>query len=456
MKILAGTDFSPNANDAVLAAAALAQRFNDRLQLVHATVPPYAEGETDPLWEPVVESLRDRMKSAVRQLPLPRGKVTGTVETGSPADIFARLGRPGHARMIVVSSVGRVALTRVLLGSTAERIAETARVPTLVVRNPAPLRAWAAGQRALRIFVAADFSLSSDAALAMAGELASHGPCELSAGYADDPEREAVRLGLEPEEDAAAGNPPGIGSALERDLREKVSAILGEQPVKLFVEADAGDPAATLIAMAQAAQADLLIVGTHHHHGISRLWHRSTSRSLLNDAPMGVLCVPSGGHGPAPMVVPTLSRVLVTTDFSEVGNRAVAAACALLPNGGTLRLLHVLSPKQSPLAGFLSLGRRPTLSPGELARLKLNARRKLGSLVPPVAHQRGVTVEVAVETADQVAETVLRQADSFGAQTICLSSHGRTGLAGAVFGSVAAEVVAGSQRPVHLVRLPAK
>lgn len=454
MKILVGTDFSPNAAEATTVAAALSRRFNDSLHLVHATLPPVAEGIPDPLWDPVVANLRSRMTAEVAALRKQSDRVTGEVEIGHAEGVFKRLARPGQTRLVVVSSVGRIALARVLLGSTAERIAEAAAVPTLVTRTTAPFREWAEGQRALRVFVATDFTVASDAALAFARELAEHGPCELTAGYIDDPATDGDRLSIAVSEDGNPANPEALETALRRDLSEKVAAVLGDHRVQLLVEAGASNPAATLIELAKATKADVIVVGTHQHHGLSRLWHRSTSRALLNDAPMSVACVPASGHPPVMAAVPVLSRVLVTTDFSAAGNRAVAAACALLPNGGRLRLFHALTAHQSPMATLFGAGKRPTFSPGEERRLLQGARRKLGALVPAAALQRGVTLEVVVEPATKVADAVLRQAEQFGAHVICLSSHGRTGLAGAVFGSVAGDVIARSHRPVHLVRLP--
>jgi len=454
MKILVGTDFSPNSADAIAAAGALAQRFNDHVHVVHSAQPLVADGESDPLWEPTLQQLRERLAGEVAEADGSGEKASGSLELGSPEDVFRQLGRAGHTRMIVVSSVGRVALTRVLLGSTAERIAESAAVPTLVVRSAAPFREWAGGMRPLRVFVATDFSLSSEAALAFAGWLAACGPCDITAGYADNPIVDAERLGVDLDDDTKRTPPAALETALRRDLRDKVASVLGETRVHLAVEAALPTRPAALIEMAKAARADVLITGTHQHHGFTRLWHRSTSRDLLNDAPMSVVCVPIGGMLPVPSAVPELRRVLVTTDFSPAGNRAVAAACALLPNGGRLRLFHALTPQHSVLPGVLYAGKRPALSPGEQHRLRQAARRKLGSLVPAAALQRGVTVEVTVEPADNVAAAVLHQAEQFGAQVICLSSHGRTGLTKAMFGSVATDIVAQSTRPVHVVKLP--
>jgi nucleotide-binding universal stress UspA family protein len=60
---------------------------------------------------------------------------------------------------------------------------------------------------------------------------------------------------------------------------------------------------------------------------------------------MSVACVParSAARGPD-AELPQVRTVLVTTDFSELADRAIAYACALAPPGGTVHLLHVTPP----------------------------------------------------------------------------------------------------------------
>jgi nucleotide-binding universal stress UspA family protein len=50
------------------------------------------------------------------------------------------------------------------------------------------------------------------------------------------------------------------------------------------------------------------------------------------------------------------------------------------------------------------------------------------------------------------AEAICREAERFGADAICLASHGRGGISKALLGSVAASVMARSRRPVIVVR----
>ena len=400
MNLLCGTDFSPNAADAVTTAAALARRFNEPLELVHASQPPVDMDPTGSgsmtglvmdVWTPVKDVLKQQLDAECKRLRATGIKVKPRLELGRPAEALRQRAKPGVTRMIVVSSVGRVGLARVLLGSTADRVAESAPVPTLVVRNAVPFREWLDGKRPLRVLVAADYTTASEGALAFVRELAQAGPCELLIGHLADPARDHERLGLGTGEPATEPSSPSLQGTLERDLREHAAGVLGDLRFRLAVETSGTSVADGIIGLAKAHRADLIVTGTHQHHGLARLWHQSTSRGLLADAPMSVACVPVQAQFPGAAPIPRLSRVLVTTDFSATGNLAVSAACALLPVGGRLRLLHVVPPLE---AAFSLLGgnpRHPTLSPGEHQELLRHAKRRLGSLFPAEAFRRGIT-----------------------------------------------------------------
>lgn len=63
----------------------------------------------------------------------------------------------------------------------------------------------------------------------------------------------------------------------------------------------------------------------------------------------------------------------------------------------------------------------------------------------------GVEVDLSVREGE-VTETILAEATGTGAQLIVMGSHGRTGLARAVYGSVAESVVRAADVPVMVVR----
>jgi nucleotide-binding universal stress UspA family protein len=59
--------------------------------------------------------------------------VTARVLEGPPAAAIVRAARRERAGLIVLGTHGRTGLTRILIGSVAERVVRTARCPVLTV-----------------------------------------------------------------------------------------------------------------------------------------------------------------------------------------------------------------------------------------------------------------------------------------------------------------------------------
>ena len=105
-----------------------------------------------------------------------------------------------------------------------------------------------------------------------------------------------------------------------------------------------------------------------------------------------------------------------------------------------MRLLHVLEPS-------LLLETRSI-------QIVAETEERLRAQVPADAAARGIQTEVAVIEESDVAKGIRQEAERFGAHLVCIGSHGRSGLAEAVLGSVAQSTMAQSQRPVLIVRKP--
>ena len=429
--IICGTDFSENAKKAADVAAALAKRLGVTLRLVHASAIPRA-----PLTDEHLRAEAQRLQDAGAAY------LIAEVFEGDADQVLPQVARQNSARLLVVSSLGSRKSVGWLLGSVAERTAESSPAPTLVVRDAAPFEAWARGERALKIFIGTDFTASSDAALRWVAELQQFGPCEVTAGYADWPPEEAARLGVSGHSGMFA-NPPALQGVLERDLREKVSRVLGGDPIQVRVVATWGRADEPLVEMATEAQADLIVVGTHQWHGFDRLRHGSVSRGILRSAPMSVACVPTPEAGP--MAGPRIrecQRVLVAVDLNEPHGFAAPYGYSIVQPGGTVRLLH-------NTATFPSL---PRIN----ARLITAFEAKLRALAPNEAEARSITTEVEVTGSRGTAEAICTAAERFGADVICVGSHTRPGFSAKVLGSVALAVLQLSRRPVLVVWPPAE
>ena len=436
--ILCLTDFSENAARAAEAAAALAERLNAPLIVAHSVD---ERGEFPDHLRPrfMKENALRLAQEAARLSQLccsVEGKMLAGIQClgGQPDDGVVTYARKADARLVVVASSGTGALGRWMLGSVAGRTAESSPVPTLVVRAAEPFVAWARGERALKIFVATDFTETSDAALRWVGELRQIGPCEITLGYIDGPAPARAEAAVS---DAMGKDisMPDVQQGLGRDLREKAGRLLGTEPA-IRVTPRSARVDAHLIALATDAGADLLVLGTHQRHRLDRVWHAPISRRVLHDSPMSVACVPVpvAPQGSAARI-PELKRVLVATDFSEHGGQAIPYAFSVLPREGAVCLLHVAKPGDA--------------EPKDALEARLRA------LLPAEAATRGLETEVRVVESGDPAGAICVAAHHFGADLICVGSQGRSGLAAAVMGSVAQAVIARSARPVLVVRPPA-
>lgn len=434
--IVCGTDFSPTAAEAVDIAAAMARRLGTRLVLVHVNQftqsliadPVVFEGA-------ILQKRRDLNREAKRVANL-ETDVEAKLLSGSPFDELVTVATESKARFIVVGAVGHGLARRLLVGSVAERIAETSPFPTLVIRPGGKLNAWIRGEHRLKVVAGYDFSAASDAALQWLNEMQAIGPCEITVVHADWPPEEARRLGYHGPF-SLTENPQEIQNFLERDLRERVAMLLSPEKVAVTVEPGWGHPAGNLFETANRQAVDLVVVGTHRRHGFGRLRFGSVSRTVLHHVTASVAVVPPVEER-ARLTTPKLNRVLVATDFSDLGNKAVPYGCAIVRRGGTLKLLHVLKPdddENKPHPG--------KQNPKLIAQLR--------SLVPPATDDR-FEVEAEIAESENAAEAIMQAAERFDADAICVGSHGRTGLAKTFLGSVAQGVMTTSKRPVLVVR----
>jgi nucleotide-binding universal stress UspA family protein len=448
--VVCATDFSVHATQAATAAAAIAKRLRVPLLLVHVLDCTSFPNEIKKVLVELRQSGRRRLVSEAARLRKFGADVATELLEGQPETELVRVTQRPKSRMLVMASLGQIAISRMLVGSVAERTAESSPIPTLVIRDEKPFVEWAEGKRPLKIFLAADFTASSEAAMSWVKELRRIGPCRLIAGYIDWPPEAGSRLGVHCPP-PFPHNPPEVQHVLDRDLREKIKQVLGDTTAQVRVEPGWGAPEFNLIEMAHQERADLFVVGTHQRHGLSRLFHPSISRAVLHHAPMSVACVPSR-VGLRVAHIPEYHRVLVGTDLSELGNHAVPSAYSVLSHGGLVRLVHVVPLFEPANRLFAHPEKRLTKRSYEMRLERLS--EKLRSLVPDEATARGIMTEVAVAQGRDAAAAVCEEAERFGADIICIGSHGHSGFAATVLGSVAQKIISRTRRPVLVVRPP--
>lgn len=421
MIILCGIDFSPASRDALDAAAAWAQAAGARrLILAHVAAAERTDAE---------------LADAVARLDALAAEVAGAAAevrtefiVGDAATALATLADTEGAGLIVVASKGSTDAPLYKLGGTSERLAIAANVPVLIVRDAAPMTAWATGARPLRALVGVDEDSTCDVGVQVLGGVRQRQPVDVVLGaiyYADVAAR---HYGL-PSSNAVDADPE-VERLVARDLRRRFGTTTGLGALEARPRRGLGRIADHLIELAEAERADLIVVGTSRTSGLGRLG--SVSAGVVHEAPLSILCIPPSALGD--ITVPALRCALVATDLSEFAARAVPlgfAAVASAGADGQVHLVHVVS------------GREPDAA--HAAGLHEQLRR----LVPRGAR---ASVETHLVRGDDPATALAEAAARFGADIVCIASHGRSGISRALMGSVADRLLRATRIPVLVSR----
>jgi universal stress protein A len=143
------------------------------------------------------------------------------------------------------------------------------------------------------------------------------------------------------------------------------------------------------------------------------------------------------------------NRILVPTDFSAPSDAALEYARILAATfGSTLRILHVVDDPSSS-SDFVSDGFSPSTREIQEA-LTGHARKRLEHLMTSVDRSRyHAYVDAVIGTP---ATAIIDYAGATGTSLIVMGTHGRTGMAHLLMGSVAEEVVRTAPCPVLTVR----
>lgn len=152
--------------------------------------------------------------------------------------------------------------------------------------------------------------------------------------------------------------------------------------------------------------------------------------------------------------VPTFSKIVAATDFSEDSNLALTYAQELAQKfSAEVVLLHVDQPL-APVMMTPELG--PAMDVGAMGRIaeeqRMLAQKELDKTAGTL-RGAGLKVKVLLKVGSPFLE-ILHTAQSEGADLIVLGTHGRTGLAHVLMGSCAERVVQKAPCPVLTIRHP--
>jgi nucleotide-binding universal stress UspA family protein len=291
-RILVPIDFSPASQHGLGFAAALAERFRARIQLLHVVEPPVL-----PEWGyahiPRREAkLRRAAEERLPQLALESGIDAKLIESavvlsGAAAEEICQAADERCSNLVVIASHGLGGLHSAVFGSTAERVVRRAPCPVLTVRDRTLRKKGAEkpGFDLKRIVVTTDFSEASKKAFPYSVALARKFEASLLLLYVV-PAHLPVELSY-------------IGIVLEeRRLMEEARERL---PRFRQAEFDPhwrvdtlvlnGAPAQEICRTAEAERSDLIVMATHGHTGLKHFLLGSVTENVVRHAPCPVLVV---------------------------------------------------------------------------------------------------------------------------------------------------------------------
>ncbi len=136
--ILVPTDFSESAGLALDTAITLAEKFDSKITVLHATwLPPgayaaYAEGLFWPT-EDMVKGAEKALAATMVKVKSRYPQSEGVIVNGESWPTILEVAKERSADLIVMGTHGRRGVARVLLGSVAERIVRLSPIPVLTI-----------------------------------------------------------------------------------------------------------------------------------------------------------------------------------------------------------------------------------------------------------------------------------------------------------------------------------
>lgn len=291
--IIHPTDFSPSSARAFDLACALAREQGARLIVLYVLPPPICQGEvvarrqqdfSPELWSEL-RSIRD---------PGDTIHVEHWLRTGDVIEEIVRAAKEAGCRLIVAGTHGRSGVGRALMGSVAEKLLRAAPCPVVTIKATPAADAMVGLPKVRTILHPTDFSADSAAAFRLA--------CSLAKDF--DAVVRVVHVALPPMVSPIMGVVPVNPERVREELTAKLNEVGALPPVRVTHQlVFKNDIGGAILKAAEAANAELIVLGTRGRSDVHRLLMGSVAEHVVRNATCPVLTVKSeaGVETPQPV-----------------------------------------------------------------------------------------------------------------------------------------------------------
>ena len=266
------------------------------------------------------------------------------------------------------------------------------------------------------LLMATDLSARSDRALERALRIAGEHDASLTIVHVVD-------------EDLPASLADAQFQAAIRAIRDHTAASTAADRPRISVEVAFGRAHAVILEMSEAIDADLIILGVHREDAFKDMFRGTTAERIIRAGNVPVLLVKERSDGP-------YRRIMVGVDFSVYSRRAVEFAVRFAP-AGTFHLVHAYD---VPFKGFLhGADTRREVSKQHEMEFQRMVDAEMATFLSTIESKAPELERIMEQGA--VHEVLHRQVETLTPDLLVVGTHGRTGVAHALLGSIAEDLL---------------
>lgn len=285
--ILVPVDFGEASADALDLAIRMAAKLGAKLTLLHAFYVPPMAYSYDPTawvtdWATASRAQLAALTAATKQRHLDSESLW---MEGEPRTCIVDAARDKSADLIVLGTHGRRGVSRLFFGSVAERLVRTSPVP--LITTAAGAQRIGFGPRLRHLLVATDFGEPAQRARSLACALARRFDARVTILHVVPWLSASLARTLPAEAEVVAKAKLALKAELELAKQEATGVD------SLLVE---GDPRERILSAAREVNADLVAMGTHARHGLSRVFLGSVAEAVVRASEIPVLTLSSEGE----------------------------------------------------------------------------------------------------------------------------------------------------------------